>query len=768
KTIIMREDKHRRKYRHRPTRTGADVVRKEAIGFDACETFQIYGMHVRDWKTRNQDSAALFRPDPFGVNDYFVEYSLNKKKRWTMKEEIKDRIEEVQDQSLNLRVSASVHGIDRSNIGYTRNHFDQQEERLPCLEYHTVSRDGKTVTHKEAEHGRARLRNFTHAAQPPRKQGKGKRAGRYYERYDWNDRNLAVDEKVEHQKLHVHYTIEEHSDRPSLHNKEASQDHRSHRKHSAERRQSKASRKHSAAIEIPSPEDVLVEADDLSPVAIVEEIFPIPTVVEDLGALVVRKEKKKKTTGKREPLRRFVDELLKSPFFMATPATSGYGSEDDFDDDEPSTSFSSLDASIQLVSLPSEMFTRLSLSSIPHLSSATRLPCFPPAWEVHQRDSLHVLGKYLLTCVVARQYGDELRLAIVDDCASTHPSRPQLPPSDEPPPEIDDAVEGDFCEICYGEMDLTSDDRLCHPFSLSCSHLFCTGCWMSHISESIRRQRLPAACLHPDCSYSVSVSAAKGILSSSSIEVYELATIDALKAAEKLITCPECKRLHFTKGSLHISCPCGASLCAHCSSVDHSPLGCDVFDQYNSYMKRSGFTSVYSTSSEAPIIRNLAKCPKCSALMQRSEGCNHMTCACGMEFCYCCGNKWSSSHYSCSREEFTKMTMVDVFTARQSPLLVPSLLTLAIEARTVLIDRRKELQKRLRLLPFLERKAIERTFVQLSLIVELCYLSSRRRRSARFLADRVRFWLEDFYNTKDKNIADKGRSLKELRDSLAV
>lgn len=49
---------------------------------------------------RNQDSAALFRPDPFGVNDYFVEYSLNKKKRWTMKEEIKDRIEEVQVRQL--------------------------------------------------------------------------------------------------------------------------------------------------------------------------------------------------------------------------------------------------------------------------------------------------------------------------------------------------------------------------------------------------------------------------------------------------------------------------------------------------------------------------------------------------------------------------------------------------------------------------------------------------------------------------------------------
>lgn len=40
--------------------------------------------------------------------------------------------------------------------------------------------------------------------------------------------------------------------------------------------------------------------------------------------------------------------------------------------------------------------------------------------------------------------------------------------------------------------------------------------------------------------------------------------------------------------SLRISCPCGTFLCAHCSSIDHSPIGCDVFDQYNDYLSRSG------------------------------------------------------------------------------------------------------------------------------------------------------------------------------------
>lgn len=42
------------------------------------------------------DNSALFREDPFGVNDYAVNFSLNKKKRWEISEEIAGRIEEVQ------------------------------------------------------------------------------------------------------------------------------------------------------------------------------------------------------------------------------------------------------------------------------------------------------------------------------------------------------------------------------------------------------------------------------------------------------------------------------------------------------------------------------------------------------------------------------------------------------------------------------------------------------------------------------------------------
>lgn len=36
------------------------------------------------------------------------------------------------------------------------------------------------------------------------------------------------------------------------------------------------------------------------------------------------------------------------------------------------------------------------------------------------------------------------------------------------------------------------------------------------------------------------------------------------------------------------------------------------------------------------------RCYSCKAMVQLSEGCNHMKCRCGVEFCYVCGEKWKT------------------------------------------------------------------------------------------------------------------------------
>mmetsp|Transcript_56401 Transcript_56401/g.168803 ORF Transcript_56401/g.168803 Transcript_56401/m.168803 type:complete len:478 (-) Transcript_56401:677-2110(-) len=40
-------------------------------------------------------------------------------------------------------------------------------------------------------------------------------------------------------------------------------------------------------------------------------------------------------------------------------------------------------------------------------------------------------------------------------------------------------------------------------------------------------------------------------------------------------------------------------------------------------------------------------CPGCSMRTERIDGCNHMTCSCGTEWCYVCETEWSIRHYAC-------------------------------------------------------------------------------------------------------------------------
>jgi hypothetical protein len=39
------------------------------------------------------------------------------------------------------------------------------------------------------------------------------------------------------------------------------------------------------------------------------------------------------------------------------------------------------------------------------------------------------------------------------------------------------------------------------------------------------------------------------------------------------------------------------------------------------------------------------QCVKCKFVIEKNQGCNHMTCRCGYQFCYVCGAVWAPAHY---------------------------------------------------------------------------------------------------------------------------
>ncbi|GMT05328.1 hypothetical protein PENTCL1PPCAC_27502, partial [Pristionchus entomophagus] len=121
--------------------------------------------------------------------------------------------------------------------------------------------------------------------------------------------------------------------------------------------------------------------------------------------------------------------------------------------------------------------------------------------------------------------------------------------------------------------------QLFHPFSLSCSHLFCSGCWLSHISHSIHRQRIPDDCLEVNCTQRVSISAARGILNNSSLLRYEKAMMIYLRSEGRLLSCPQCKRFSCSTGLSHLEPSPVLVGCTRCSLAEHFPVNCEIFRQ---------------------------------------------------------------------------------------------------------------------------------------------------------------------------------------------
>jgi len=74
--------------------------------------------------------------------------------------------------------------------------------------------------------------------------------------------------------------------------------------------------------------------------------------------------------------------------------------------------------------------------------------------------------------------------------------------------------------------------------------------------------------------------------------------------------------------------------------VTHSKKTCTA------YAKLVPSSNNYDYASVARAI-HAKMCPGCSVRVQRVDGCNHMTCSCGMEWCYVCQCPWNTLHYSC-------------------------------------------------------------------------------------------------------------------------
>ncbi|KNZ74599.1 putative E3 ubiquitin-protein ligase [Termitomyces sp. J132] len=190
-------------------------------------------------------------------------------------------------------------------------------------------------------------------------------------------------------------------------------------------------------------------------------------------------------------------------------------------------------------------------------------------------------------------------------------TRLSAPNQDNAPDDVESPKSFE-CGVC---MDSYSENRIIRiP---GCRHVLCKECVQGTVKADLKSNKFPIHC--PTC------TAARDSAKKS--------TIDEELTAKG---CGWCKESAFIDREVYrledqILCPagCGQKWCKRCqqriesSGLSHS---CDGSSELRMLSEREGWKN----------------CPGCNTLIEKTEGCDHMTCrtpACNTHFCYVCGEE---------------------------------------------------------------------------------------------------------------------------------
>ena len=182
-------------------------------------------------------------------------------------------------------------------------------------------------------------------------------------------------------------------------------------------------------------------------------------------------------------------------------------------------------------------------------------------------------------------------------------------------------------------------------------HLFCKDCMVQYVESQVfgsgnlgidKATKKPAleikCCEGSGCNSGFRDELLQKILPEKTWQKYSemqaKAQIEQAGLGQNLAMCPKCGYQAEVPEMQNIFlCPvegCHFASCRKCGKAAHIPLRCEEVVQKNN--QEQGRLRIEEALSEA----KMRTCPKCKKKFIKSDGCNKMTCACGMKMCYVC------------------------------------------------------------------------------------------------------------------------------------
>eukprot|EP00268_Persea_americana_P039431 TRINITY_DN3900_c0_g1_i1.p1 TRINITY_DN3900_c0_g1~~TRINITY_DN3900_c0_g1_i1.p1 ORF type:complete len:623 (-),score=109.22 TRINITY_DN3900_c0_g1_i1:193-1926(-) len=213
------------------------------------------------------------------------------------------------------------------------------------------------------------------------------------------------------------------------------------------------------------------------------------------------------------------------------------------------------------------------------------------------------------------------------------------------------------CTICLEDTDISQ------IFVVDgCLHRYCVYCMNQHVEVQLLNGVLPG-CPGDNCHTKLNVDSSRKFLSPRLIEIMAQRIREASIPEADRLYCPfpKCSVLMSRKemmrpreqsssryqaaynSGLRKCAKCDGLFCINCKVPWHGNLSCNDYKRFNP-----------NTRAEDAKLKSLARqqlwrqCMKCNHMIELAEGCYHMTCRCGNEFCYTCGAEWINKKATCA------------------------------------------------------------------------------------------------------------------------
>ena len=213
-------------------------------------------------------------------------------------------------------------------------------------------------------------------------------------------------------------------------------------------------------------------------------------------------------------------------------------------------------------------------------------------------------------------------------------------------PKLEENKNISSCIFCIEEYD---QNQIVNP-KLECNNYIHGKCFSNYIEEELNNNHFPIRC--PICqnnkrheiNYKTILDCL--LLNDKDNLALKLETISlnhlAENNSEEVTFCPTagCNYMCFyDKNEYHLNCPlCKKSYCLKCRTEWHLNKTCQEYQSEKSVKENDIKFEEYVKGN------NFKQCPNCKRWVEKTYGCNHITCRCGTHFCYSCGKLMDGNH----------------------------------------------------------------------------------------------------------------------------